>query len=115
MLLLALVLAPASLISEEQRSRSPYLACGADIADRGIRSKRSPTELASQAELKCEPLLEVNVATSLTALADQRSEAMSELETLATKDRIRTRLREDLKRVVVNRVTVERAALPVKR
>ncbi|RST31235.1 hypothetical protein HMF7854_10605 [Sphingomonas ginkgonis] len=112
MILLAAMLLQPPAIGAEQRARSPYLACAADVADHGLKSRRSAAELAGQAELKCEPLLEANVETSLAVLEQQRADGaeMSSLDRLAARDQLRTRLHADLKAVVVNRVTVQRAA-----
>ena len=59
---------PATASAADPRAQSPYLACGADEADRSFESKRPIATLQERAAKKCEPLLEANVAKSLAAI-----------------------------------------------
>jgi hypothetical protein len=105
-------LMPAMTAAQDPRAQSPYLACGADEADRSVKSKRSIARIQERAAGKCEPLLEANVANSLAAIVSQPSPSGGEYaqaEKLALKDMLREKLREDLTVIVENRVTFQRA------
>ena len=109
--------APASP-SADPRSQSPYLACGAEEADRSSKSKKPIATLQERAAKKCEPLLEANVANSLAAIASGPSPSGGEYgqaEKLALRDMLRDKLRNDLSMIVENRVTFHRAQRAVQR
>jgi hypothetical protein len=106
------VLMPAVALAQDPRTQSPYLACGADEADRSFKSKKPIATLQERAAKKCEPLLEANVANSLAAIVGQPSPSGGEYaqaEKLALKDMLREKLRNDLSVIVENRVTYQRA------
>lgn len=103
---------PAGVSAADPRTQSPYLACGADEADRSFKSKKPIATLQERAAKKCEPLLEANVAYSLAAIVSGRSPSggdYSQGEKLALKDMLRDKLRSGLGTIVENRVTYHRA------
>jgi hypothetical protein len=106
------VCASSGALAADPRAQSPYLACGADQADRSFKSKKPIATLQERAAKKCEPLLEANVANSLEVMVSGPSPgggAYSQAEKLALKDMLREKLRNDLGAIVENRVTYHRA------
>jgi hypothetical protein len=113
LLLAALAACVPSLASAaDPRVQSPYLACGADEADRSFKSSKPVATLQDRAAKKCEPLLEANVANSLAAIVSRPSPSggdYSQAEQLALKFMLRDKLRTALATIVENRVTYHRA------
>lgn len=96
----------------QDRARSPYLACGADFADKFAKSRKPAEEIAFNAGRLCEATLDQNVAYSLETL--QRDAAASgrpitEADLPQARIMLRQRLREGLTQIVQNRVTHHRA------
>jgi len=104
---------PAMVSAADPRAQSPYLACGADEADKSFRSKKPVAKLQERAAAKCEPFLEANVANSLAAImAREQSPSGGDYtlaEQLALKAMLRDKLRNGLLAIVENRVTYQRA------
>ena len=112
------VCVPAGASAADPRAQSPYLACGADEADRSFKSKKPIATLQERAAKKCDPQLEDNVANSLAAIVSGPSPGggeYSQAEKLALKDMLREKLRNDLGAIVENRVTYHRAQRAVQR
>ena len=104
---------PAAALAADPRAQSPYLACGADEADRSYKSSKPIATLQERAAKKCEPMLEANVNNSLAAMVTGPSPSgveYTQAEKLALKDMLREKLRHDLSTIVENRVTFHRAA-----
>jgi hypothetical protein len=103
----------AGASAQDPRAQSPYLACGADEADRASKSKKPIATLQDRAAKKCEPLLEANLANSLAAIVNAGPSPgggeYSQAEMLALKFMLREKLRAGLAAIVENRVTYHRA------
>src|SRR5688500_105625 len=94
---------PAGALAQDPRAQSPYLACGADEADRSFKSSKPIATLQERAAKKCEPLLEANVANSLAAIASAPSPGggeYSQADKLALKFMLREKLRAGLATIV---------------
>ncbi len=111
-LLATLALAATPAVAQD-RTRSPYLACGADFADQNAGKKRkSAEELAFNAGRLCEAALDQNVAFSLETLqaeAAASGKPLAEADLPQARIMVRQKLRESLTQIVQNRVTYHRA------
>lgn len=109
---------PEMAQAADPRAQSPYLACGADEADRSFKSSKPILKLQERAAKKCEPMLEANVNNTLAVMVSGPSPSGAEYtqaEKLALKDMLREKLRNDLSAIVENRVTYRRAARAAQR
>ena len=95
-------------ITAEQRLQSPYLACAAEEADRSFTSSATIAEIQNAALARCEQFLERNVENSLAAVLRGSSETWSDDALAQGRNRLRTKLREGLLKVVENRVSAQR-------
>lgn len=96
----------------QDRTRSPYLACGADFADQNAKKRKPAEELAFSAAKLCEPALDQNVLFSMEKLqadAAASGKPLTEADLPQARIMVRQRLRESLTQIVQNRVAYHRA------
>ena len=93
----------------QDRKASPYIACGADVAQQQATSNKSIGAIQKIALSKCAPLLEQNVSNSLAAMEREKGPVPAQMRE-HVKQTLRNRLKSGLPYLIQMNVTALRQA-----
>ena len=91
----------------QDRKQSPYIACGADIAQQQARTTKSIGAIQKMALSTCAPLLERNVNNSLAAMEREKGPVPAQMQD-HVKQTLRMRLQSGLPNLIQVNVTALR-------
>ena len=103
----AIVMAISGTAVAQTRLQSPYLACGADVAQQQSTSDKEISAIQKIAVSTCAPLLERNVNNSYAAMEREHGPYPTQLQG-HVKQKLRIRLRSGLLQLIELNVPVLR-------